>query len=507
MTITNSRIPNLFLSDIENTAANKGTLPRMGGDKEYPPMILNKDRYKVEYDGPNDPLFPHNWPMRKKIIVCLVLCYSIFLISGSSSMYGPAIPSIGQEFDKGSVTTTLGVTLFVFGFALGGVLLAPLSELYGRKLPTVLSIGGFTIFSFAVAVSKDFQSVMINRFFAAFFGSAALIIGPAVVADIFNDKQRGSAIGVVTISLLGSPLITPLMGGFITSSYLGWRWTQYLTGILSAAAFVLLIIFQEESYHPMILAIKAKDLRKKTGNWGIYAAHEETELDLRVLIGSFVRPIILLIREPFLLAITIYTSFVYGILYMLLEAYPIIFAGGYKMSLGISQLPYLSMGIGQLISMAILVFYFEPKLNRQVQQSNGEMVPERRLPDMILGSITLTIGIFWLTWTGNYSAHVHWLAPTFGGLFIGHGIYSIFLSSVNYLLDCYLVVSASALASNVFLRSAFGAVFPLFSPAMFNNLGINWAGTLVGCLAILLIPGPILFSIYGKKLRELSKYK
>ena len=259
------------------------------------------------------------------------------------------------------------------------------------------------------------------------------------------------------------------------------------------------VFFQAETYHPYILSQRAAKLRRSTGNWALFSAHDEVELSQSDLLNSLSRPVTMIFTEPFLLAINIYTSFVYGLLYLLLGAYPIIFAEGYKMSGGVSQLPYLSIFLGMVASIALSVFYFEPRLNRQVARNNGKTVPEYRLPAMIAGGITLPIGIFWLSWTGNYPQHIHWLAPTFAGLFIGHGIYAIFLTSVNYMIDCYLPVSASAIACNTFMRSSFGAAFPLFAPAMFNNLGINWAGTLIGCLAVVLIPGPILFSILRKQ--------
>lgn len=66
--------------------------------------------------------------------------------------------------------------------------------------------------------------------------------------------------------------------------------------------------------------------------------------------------------------------------------------------------------------------------------------------------------------------------------------------------------AASAIAANTFLRSIAGAVFPLFSTYMFDALGVNWAGTLLGFVALVLVPIPILFWKYGAKIRERSKF-
>lgn len=80
------------------------------------------------------------------------------------------------------------------------------------------------------------------------------------------------------------PLLAPFIGGFITESYLGWRWTEYLTAILGFLAFGLNLFFLEETYPPAILVGKAAELRRRTKNWGIHAKQEEIELDWNELI-------------------------------------------------------------------------------------------------------------------------------------------------------------------------------------------------------------------------------
>lgn len=87
-------------------------------------------------------------------------------------------------------------------------------------------------------------------------------------------------------------------------------------------------------------------------------------------------------------------------------------------------------------------------------------------------------------------------------------MFSVYLLQKSKLLkhpaDLYLS-AASAVAANIILRSAVAAGFPLFSRQMFQNMGIQWAGTLLGCLAAIMIPIPIIFRAYGPWLREKSK--
>jgi DHA1 family multidrug resistance protein-like MFS transporter len=108
-------------------------------------------------------------------------------------------------------------------------------------------------------------------------------------------------------------------------------------------------------------------------------------------------------------------------------------------------------------------------------------------------------------WTG-YSGNVHWIVPVLSGLFTGFGIFSIFLSLLNYIVDAYLMFAASAIAANTFMRSIFGGIFPLFATQMFEGMGIQWASTLIGAVAVVLAPMPVFFYLYGKKIRAKSKF-
>lgn len=59
------------------------------------------------------------------------------------------------------------------------------------------------------------------------------------------------------------------------------------------------------------------------------------------------------------------------------------------------------------------------------------------------------------------------------------------------MIDAYLYVAASALAANTVVRSSFGAAFPLFANQMYDAMNPRWASTLVGCVALLMIPIPL----------------
>lgn len=186
----------------------------------------------------------------------------------------------------------------------------------------------------------------------------------------------------------------------------------------------------------------------------------------------------------------------------MLEAYPIVFVEGYGFEAN-GELPYIALIIGMLVCTAFL-WYFENDYLKRIQKA-GKLVPEARLIPMVYAGVIFPIGILWFCWTGYYPHKIHWMCPTVAGSFIGFGLMGIFLPCLNYIIESYLPLAASAVAANTFMRSAFGAVFPLFAGYMFHGMGTGWAGLLLGLFAAALIPVPLFFLKYGERIRKNSK--
>lgn len=165
-------------------------LPDFGGGKPYPPPLPEREEYVVEFSGHDDPRHAVNFTAKKKLIIFSILVFDSLTATFASSIFSAATLAVEAKFDVGREVVTLGTSLFVLGFALGPPIFAPLSELYGRRVPIIIGAFGFAIFNTAVAVAKDYQTLMISRFFAGIFGSSPLTLCGAVFADMFDNKVR-----------------------------------------------------------------------------------------------------------------------------------------------------------------------------------------------------------------------------------------------------------------------------------------------------------------------------
>ncbi len=189
------------------------------------------------------------------------------------------------------------------------------------------------------------------------------------------------------------------------------------------SAFGLLLVFFPETYPPIILVNKASELRRRTKNWGIHAKQEEIEVDFKELLTKNVsRPMRILFTEPIVLLITLYMSFIYGLLYLFLTAYALVFQGQYGFNEGVGGLPYFGMVLGEIIAFVVVVLT-NPGYIRKLEANHNVPVPEWRLPMSIAGGLTFAGGLFWFGWTGFEGDKIPWIVPTLSGLFTGFGIF------------------------------------------------------------------------------------
>lgn len=204
------------------------------------------------------------------------------------------------------------------------------------------------------------------------------------------------------------------------------------------------------------------------------------------------------------MAMTAYSSLVYSILYLIFFAYPYEFQLVRHWVAGKSSLPFLGLFSGILTCCLYIVLDTKIRFNTLLIRSKKLVLPEARLPPMMLGSLILPIGLFWFAWTSKPG--IPWEAQVFSGLFTGCGIFLVFLPSQIYIVDCYLLNANSALAASACVRALMAAGFPLFAEYMYARLGVEWATSLLGFLCLAMLPFPVLFWMHGEKLRVKGKF-
>ncbi|OJJ50007.1 hypothetical protein ASPZODRAFT_139343 [Penicilliopsis zonata CBS 506.65] len=472
-------------------------------DFPYAGSGTDEDPFQVTWI-PNDPRNPMLFGKTKKWFITMVNAIATLAVAMVSSAYTGGIEEIMIQFGIGTEVATLGVSLFVLGFAIGPLFWAPLSELFGRQILFIATYAALTAFTAGSAGSQNARTLIILRFFAGSFGSSPLTNAGGVIADMFSAKDRGIAMSLFATAPFLGPVLGPIIGGFLGMTE-GWRWVMGFLGIFCGVVWIVGSLVLPETYAPVLLRRRAEKLSKLSGQ--VYRSKldvDQGKIQLKEAFGiALSRPWILLFKEPIVFLLSLYMAIIYGTLYMMFAAYPIVYEEHRGWNQGVGSLPFLAIMVGMIFA----VSYTFPDNKRYIkaQIANQGFAPaETRLPPCMIASIFIPIGLFWFAWT-NYTS-VHFMASVAAGVPFGFGLVLVFLSIMNYLIDSYTIFAASVLAANSVLRSLFGAVFPLFTTYMYDNLGIHWASSIPAFLALACVPFPFLFYKYGPAIRSRCKF-
>lgn len=180
-------------------------------NQPLPEKPVQKDPNLVEWDGPDDPENPQNLPTWRKWVITASMSTMTVWITFASSVFASATQVVAKEYDVSPEVTVLGTSLVIFGFAVGPLIWAPLSELYGRRLPLFSGFAIFAIFQIPVAVAQNLRTILVSRFMIGLFGCSPLACMGGAMADIWNPVDRAVAIAMFAASTFLGPVLGPIV--------------------------------------------------------------------------------------------------------------------------------------------------------------------------------------------------------------------------------------------------------------------------------------------------------
>ena len=246
-----------------------------------------------------------------KSLVIFCISYGTLVVVLYSTSYTAAISAMMTEFNVSSeAITTLGVTTYLFGLAVGSLILAPISETYGRKPVYAIAMFFFVILIIPCGLATNMVTIVVVRFFGAVAGSAMIANAPGTVGDIISDKYRATAFSIWSIGPMNGPVFGPLIGGFVTQ-YKGWRWANWVVMIAGGAAFIGMCSIQE-TYAPALLQKKAKQKRKETEDERWWSRYDVRVGFVELMKVNLSRPFVMAVTEPICIFWNVYIAIIYG---------------------------------------------------------------------------------------------------------------------------------------------------------------------------------------------------
>lgn len=443
---------------------------------------ISEPQFHVIYDPAHDPDYPRNWNWKIKVRGTLIFAFASMLAQLGSAVISSIATDLQQEFHVRSFWTSLASTIYFLGMAFGPLFLAPLSELWGRKLAVSMPFALCALVTILTGHARNFAVLLICRFFGGLLASAPIVISGGAISDLWYPGQRATFLTINSLAIVLGPTTANLYGT-VVKSFSSWRWVICIHAFLCFLVVFFIAIGVRETYHPVLLQRKAKYLRLKTHNWLYHSDHDSLQLDAHdILKVHLLRPIGLL-STPIVLVVCIFNGFSFGLYYMISMYVPKSFQEKRDWDGIHSALPPLAIFIGANLG-AVIHLVVGGIHRRHLKKEADECSPEARLFVPLLIGWFMPLGMVIFGW--SMTANLHWVVPCIGLVFVGAGFFVILQGSLNYLCDAFPKYAASCIAANAFMRSLFACGLPLVAPILFEQLGLGWGATVLGIVGFLM---------------------
>ncbi|EAT83497.1 hypothetical protein SNOG_09305 [Parastagonospora nodorum SN15] len=465
-------------------------------DTGIPPN--HHDTILVECTSSSDPLDPRNWPLARRLTTLCILSLLVFTQAWAGSSSSLAHDKAAAQFNVCSVGMDFSTAAYLFGLGSGSLFTGPLSETGGRAPVYLVFSFAFLLFELGAALSKTFEGVVVCRYFVGLASSGALGINGASVGDMFNEVERTMWFPVLAWVNVIPPVIAPIVGGWVVNQpHLDWVWTEWITLIISAFAFLVAFLFLPETLEGEI-STRGLGARistpPSTPKPHPFSVDYNTTSRLQLRFAT---------TEPAILALGGFLVLLYILLFSFLSGFDYIFKRTYALDPLQEGACFASILLGATTFTLTTPLFYRQTRRLTDHDLHAPINPEYRLWPAIATAPLLPISLFWLGWT-NYS-HISIYSGLAACFCFGVVLNAMYVASYQYIIDSYGEHAAIALSSITMMRYIIAGGMVMAARPMYDGIGVHWTMTLLGCVATLLVPGPYLLRRWGGKLREKSR--
>ncbi|PNH48379.1 hypothetical protein VD0004_g7 [Verticillium dahliae] len=364
---------------------------------------------------PDDSKFgsPLQWPQHRKNLVLALSCAATFLTAYTSGSYSPPVAAMAEDLGSSNIAMIAGITTFCIGFALSPMVLAPISEIYGRRIVLIPSGITYVAFQAVCSVMPNLAGMLIARLFVGIGGAVFSSVIGGIIADMWNKDTRNTPMALFSGSVLAGtgagPLLAAVMMSRIRNKTLAWKWVFWHQVIVDAVLVVLIVFFLDESRGSVLLSRRAKILNEwyeALEDAGVYGCHFEepevlsdssdtttsgsdeklascpwtaadqpsramtTAVRLRWLVKedeeraslaqlmktSMIRPFHLLVAEPVVFFFSLWCAFAWAVLYCTFGTIPLAFSRVRGMNMEQSGYFFGSMIVGACVGTVVSIY-------------------------------------------------------------------------------------------------------------------------------------------------------
>ncbi|KAK5122287.1 hypothetical protein LTR85_004198 [Meristemomyces frigidus] len=468
---------------------------------------LETDPAIVRFDPKGDAENPLDWPVAYKWGIVGLLAFMAFTVTFTCISVVPVASHIVADLSghPSKSASVLLVTIWELGEAAGPLLIAPLSEVYGRY-PVFNAANMLFVVGVALAALSPSTGLLIFARFLTGTAVAGNVLNPAVVGDLFPTESRGSAMSLVMLAPLIGGAVGPAIAGAIAQST-GWRQILWMSMILAVVCEVCFLTLFRETYQIPILRRRAARLREEMQDEALKTAFDtKGKRAESVIWTSIARPARVLHSSFVLQIMSLYGAVIFSFFYIMSTTLPEILQNEYHMPPALIGSSFLTFSIGSIVGIVVCNTAIDRIYTRLQHRpsSDGTPQPENRLPLVIVGAFALPLSVTLYGW----SAQAHWPVTILllSIALMGFSVILAIVPMMAYVVDAFSLYSASALTAVLISRCLMGTFLPLAAAPLNTRLGYGFGFMVLAAICVAVAPIPVVVMRYGRRWRQASEY-
>ncbi|KAI9835766.1 MAG: hypothetical protein M1819_001945 [Sarea resinae] len=448
------------------------------------------------------------FPFWKRWMILSVMFMIQISMNLNASVYANAVTRISKKYNVSEQAARVPQLTFLVAYSFGCELWAPWSEEYGRWPIQQLSLFLVNIWQLPCALAPSFGTFPVVRFLGG-ISNAGGSVTLGIIADLWEPDDQEYAVAFLVLSSVGGSVVGALVGGFV-EEYKSLNWIFWIQLIVGGGVQIMHFVLVPETRSTILLDREAKK-RRKTGEKDIYGPNElrASRLNFKEIWTIWTRPFYMFLTEPIVLWLSLLSGFSDALIFTFLQGFQPIYKQWGFGTVAIS-LAFIPLLVGYFIA----YFSFLPSIHyfRGIRRRDGEdaLEPECRLWWLLYMAPLEPIGLIGFAWTSLGPPHVHWIAPMIFSALVGIANYSIYQSSIDYMIAAYGPYAASATGGNDLARDFLSGIAALYSTPMYSNIGkshpLEWASTILACISFMVTIPIYIFYRNGPTIRAKSRF-
>ncbi|KAI8953535.1 major facilitator superfamily domain-containing protein [Xylaria longipes] len=437
---------------------------------------------------------PYHYSNSVKWMLTIFVAAAACAAPMGSSIFYPSLGEIAADLRVSKTVVNLSVAVYMLSMSIFPLWWSSFSETLGRRSIYLVSFALNAVFTAAGGLSHNIGQLIIFRILSGGAAASVQAVGAGTIADIWETRERGRAMGIFYLGPLTGPLLAPIIGGALTDAF-GWRSTMYFLAVYGAVIFALVLFGVPETlprrHQEQVLASVPHDTLSLVST-------RRSVVQARTKIAGawfkrvFLDPLSILkfLRFPAVALIVSYAAITFGTLYVLNICIQSAFsAPPYSFQPLIVGVLYLPGSLGYFLASLLGGPWLDRIMEREARKAGryderGRLIfyPEDRVRENAWLSSALYPGaLVWFGW--SVQSHLPVAVPSVANFFFGVGSMLVFSMATTMLTEFMPKTASNGVALNNFVRNILSATGAIVGQPLIDAIGFGWLATAVALIA------------------------